>query len=219
MTIAQLKLFHAPATRSARVRWALHEVVGEAFVLERLDLAAGDQFAPAFAALNPNRSVPVLQVVRDDGSVQTLIESAAIVLFLADAYPAACLLPPEPASPQRADVLQMLQFGATSVDRLLWQLRLHEKLLPQPERDPGEVERARRRFQEHVEPQLAERLRQHPHICGTAFTAADLVMGHNVLWARSIGLCGERIFQRYLALLGRRPAFARAFDDIETVTP
>jgi glutathione S-transferase len=219
MTIAHLKLFHAPATRSARVRWALHEVVSEAFELERLDLGAGDQFAPAFASLNPNRSVPVLQVVRDDGSVQTLIESAGIVLFLAEAYPAACLLPTEPGSPQRADVLQMLQFGATSVDRLLWQIRLHEKLLPPAERDHGEAERSRRRFQEQVEPQLAERLRQGPHLCGSAFSAADLVMGHNVLWARSCGLCGERIFQRYLALLGRRPAFARAFDDINTVAP
>lgn len=214
MAITHLRLFHAPASRSARVRWALHEVVGEGFELVRLDLAKGDQFAPAFGALNPNRSVPVLQIVRDNGSTQTLIESTAIVLFLAEAFPAAGLLPPEPGSPERADVLQMLQFGATSVDRLLWQIHLHEKVLPPAERDPGEAERSRRRFHEQVEPQLAERLRQGPHLCGSAFSAADLVMGHNVLWARSCGLCGERIFQRYLALLGRRSAFACAFDDV-----
>ena len=36
--IRHLKLHHFPASRSARVKWALHEVVGDAFELERVPL-------------------------------------------------------------------------------------------------------------------------------------------------------------------------------------
>jgi hypothetical protein len=32
--ISHIKLFHYPATRSARVRWALHETVGDDFEIE-----------------------------------------------------------------------------------------------------------------------------------------------------------------------------------------
>ena len=38
--IRHLKLFHYPATRSARVKWILHEAVGEAFETVAIDLYA-----------------------------------------------------------------------------------------------------------------------------------------------------------------------------------
>ena len=52
-----------------------------------VDLLAGEQFEPAFTAINPNSAVPVL----DDGQFR-LTESSAILKYLADvvdspAYP------------------------------------------------------------------------------------------------------------------------------------
>lgn len=44
-----------------------------------IDLMAGEQYQPAFAAINPNNAVPVL----DDGSFR-LTESSAILKYLAD---------------------------------------------------------------------------------------------------------------------------------------
>jgi glutathione S-transferase len=44
-----------------------------------VDLMAGEQYQPAFAAINPNNAVPVLE----DGSFR-LVESSAILKYLAD---------------------------------------------------------------------------------------------------------------------------------------
>ncbi len=38
MRIDRLKLYHYPASRSARVKWALHEVVGDDFEVEKVAL-------------------------------------------------------------------------------------------------------------------------------------------------------------------------------------
>jgi glutathione S-transferase len=212
-TIARLTLHHFPATRSARVRWMLHEVVGDDFDLVGVDLYAGAQYRPDFMALNPNHAVPVLEIAWSDGTVQTMIESGAIVAFLADAYPEKALAPPAAANRERADYLQILQFGATWIDMMLWQIRIHEHVLPQAERDERTVARYRGKFQKEVEPQLAARLAAAPYICGERFTAADCVIGHDVTWARGYGMCQDEVFRSYLSRVSKRPAFAAAFAD------
>jgi glutathione S-transferase len=219
MKIRHLKLYHCPATRSARVKWVLHEAVGDAFEVERVELFQGAQYRPEFLLLNPNHAVPVLQVTWDTGATQTLIESAAMVAFVADAYPEQGLAPAPGASPQRADYLQMLHFGSTMADMMLWQVRIHEHLLAKADRDPRTVARYRAKFAEEVEPQWARRLAQAPWICGEWFTAADCVVGHNVRWARGYGLCRGDVFRRYLGALSERPAFARAFADAQETMP
>jgi glutathione S-transferase len=198
--IEHLKLFHSPATRSARVRWLLAELELPCELVP-VNLMAGEQYDPAFLALNPNHSVPVLQISRSDGSVQTLVDSGGILAFLADAYPEKGLLPPPGDSPARAEALQMLHFGAGWMDMMLWQIRLHGQLLPPEQSDP----------------RTAERLAVRAHIAGEAFSVADCVIGHNLLWARSSGLCTGRVFGLYLARLSRRPAFALAFEDAGSV--
>ena len=142
--IERLKLYHYPASRSARVKWMLHEVVGDAL-------------------------------------------EVAMVAFLADAYPEKGLAPLSGASPARIDYLQMLHFGSTWMDMMRWQVRIHEHVLPNSERDPRTIARYRRKFTNEVEPQLARRLDAAPYVCGDVFTAADCVVGHSVAWARATG--------------------------------
>jgi glutathione S-transferase len=219
MQIRQLKLYHYPATRSARVKWALHEVVGEAFEVETVGLYAGVQYGEEFLRLNPNHGVPVLEITWADGRVQMMLESAAIVAFLADAYPEKGLAPPPGASPERADYLQMLHFGGSWADMMLWQVRIHEHVLPLSERDPRTVARYRAKFTGEVEPQLARRLERTAFICGDAFTAADCVIGHCVTWARGYGMCRDELFRAYLSRLARRPAFVAAFADARQFQP
>ena len=219
MQISHLKLYHYPASRSARVKWMLHEVVGEAFEVEKIALYDGAQYEPGFVQMNPNHNVPVLAVTWDDGRTLHMIESAAMVAFLADAYPEKGLAPPPGASPERADYLQMLHFGGTWMDMMLWQVRAHEHVLPEAERDERTTARYRRKFAQEVEPQLARRLRAAAHVCGEAFTAADCVVGHTVLWARGYGLCRDEIFRGYLSRLSKRPAYAAAFSDLREFTP
>ncbi len=213
MIVIGLKLYHFPATRSARVKWMLHEVVGDGFEVEPVDLYGGAQYRSDFLSLNPSHNVPVLEICWSSGAHQLMIESAAIVAFLADTYPDKGLAPPPGASPERADYLQMLHFGSTGMDMMLWQVRVHEHLLPDAERDPRTIQRYRTKFTEEVEPQLAARLEHMPYVCGETFTAADCVIGHNVLWARSYGLCQAEVFRRYLSAISKREAFKSAFSD------
>jgi glutathione S-transferase len=87
------------------------------------------------------------------------------------------------------------------MDMTLWQIRLHETLLPATERDGRTATRYRARFREEIEPQRAARLIGTRHICGDAFTAADCVIGHNVRWAQHYGMCGDDVFRRYMDTL------------------
>lgn len=219
MQIQRMKLFHYPASRSARAKWMLHEVAGDEFDVERVDLYGAAQYSPEFLRLNPNHCVPVLEITWDTGDKQRVIESAAIVAFLADAFPDAGLGPPPAASPERADYLQMLHFGSTWMDMMLWQIRAHEHVLPEPQRDQRSIDRYRRKFRDEVEPQIATRLDQASYICGGSFTAADCVVGHSVFWARGYGMCRDEIFRSYISRLSRRPAFQSAFADAREFSP
>lgn len=82
-----MRLFHDPASTASRAVTLFAAEAGIALELVYVDLAHGEHHAMDFAALNPNRQVPVLD---DDGFVLT--ECAAILRYLADhagsaAYP------------------------------------------------------------------------------------------------------------------------------------
>ncbi|PZO51206.1 MAG: glutathione S-transferase family protein [Alphaproteobacteria bacterium] len=214
MNISRLELYHYPATRSARVKWVLHETVGDDFETIRVDLYGGDQYKPDFTALNPNHCVPLLKIEWADGGVTNMTESAAMVALFADAFPQAGLAPPAAdMSPARADYLRMMHFAASPMDMMLWQVRCHEHLLATADSDQRTIDRCRQKFADEVEPQLLARLDASAFICGDAFTAADILVGHNVSWARAYGLCQHDAFRGYLSRLAKRPAFLKAFAD------
>ena len=219
MKIRRIKLYHFPLSRSARVKWLLHELLDNDFDVEVVALYQGQQYDPRYLQRNPNHAVPVLDIIHGDGSVFTMIESGAMITLLADAYANKRLAPPaDTYSVARADYLQMLHFGASWMDMMLWQLRLHCDLLPEKERDPRTVDRFREKFAREVEPQLAARFEKQMFVCGELFTAADCVIGHNVRWARIYGLCADEAFSRYLETVSLRPAYRAAFADQDQFT-
>jgi len=87
-----LKLYDGTTSVCAiKVRLALFEK-SIAFESHNLDLRAGDQFDPAYLALNPNAVVPTLD---DDGTIVT--ESSVIMAYLEDRSAEAPSLLPEAA--------------------------------------------------------------------------------------------------------------------------
>lgn len=81
-----LTLYGAPRSRAALVRWYLQEK-GIACGDVTIDLAAGEQKASAFLAINPFGKVPALvddSVTLADGQPLALFESGAILLHLAE---------------------------------------------------------------------------------------------------------------------------------------
>lgn len=215
MSIKSLKLYHYPLTRSVRVKWMLHEVVGTAFETEHVAVIHGAMMTPEMLTKNPNHNLPMLDITWDDGSVQTMLESGAMVLWLAEAFPDKGLAPTPGANASRADYLQMMQFGASWMDSMLWQIRLHRDLLPDSFKQKSVVGMYKKKWTSEIEPQLMKRLSEHDFVCGDMFNAADCIAGYNVFWASSYGLCSDPVFKAYLDRLQTRPAFQLAFADAD----
>jgi maleylpyruvate isomerase len=82
------------SSASFRVRIALNlKGLPYEYVGVHLTRAGGEQFAPAFRALNPEVLIPVLD---DDGEVLT--QSLAIIEYLDETHPQPPLLPADPAA-------------------------------------------------------------------------------------------------------------------------
>ena len=218
MKFTRIKLYHFPASRSARVKWLLHELLDDGFDVERVALYDGVQFSAAYLQKNPNHNVPMLEFTLDNGEQHQMLESGAMVSLLADLFPEKGLAPaPEPFSLARVDYLQMLHFGTSHLDMMLWQIRIHTHMLGTAS-DARTIKRYQHKIQQEVEPQLLQRLQQADYICGAQFSAVDCVMGQNVLWAKAYGLCQQGAFTDYIGRLSQRPAFAKAYVDIGEFT-
>ena len=96
-------LYTAPLSGNGRKVHIFLEEVGAQYQLSRLDLLKGEQKSSEYLKLNPNGKVPTLV---DDGFV--LWESNAILLYLAEKFPQARLLPT--GAQDRARVFQWLLF-------------------------------------------------------------------------------------------------------------
>lgn len=210
--IEQATLYHYPLSRSVRVRMLLLEL-GIPHDLIRVDLLKGEGMSPKFLALNPNHAVPVLQLKYTDGQEQTLHESGAMILHLADLYPDAGLAPSVTDPIARGDYLQMIAFNASQIDTILWNIRLHQDLFPKPVRSPATVEFNKSKLQNEIIPQLEARLSQHDWICGDTFTAADCIMAQNVGWMRAYGIGHDGPVHDYAKRLQARPTWREAYAD------
>src|SRR5450432_3445744 len=103
-----MKLYFAPRTRASRPRWQLEEL-GIPYQLVKLDLSKQENQTPEFLAVSPLGELPVLV----DGDV-TLLEPAAICLYLADRFPEKQLAP-LPGSAARGAYLQWLLFAEATL--------------------------------------------------------------------------------------------------------
>lgn len=83
-----MKLYYTPGACSLGIHVMLEEI-GEPYEASAVDLRQGEQFKPAFTAVNPKSKVPTF--VKPDG--QVLTEYPAIAVWLASTFPAAKLLP------------------------------------------------------------------------------------------------------------------------------
>jgi glutathione S-transferase len=103
-----LTFYFAPGSSSMAPHIGLHEV-GAAFDAKPMAFKSGDLRKPEYLAINPEGKVPTLVI---DG--RPLTEVAAILYYLARAFPAADLLPrDDPAA--EAQVISWMSFIASSL--------------------------------------------------------------------------------------------------------
>jgi len=85
-----------------RVRIALN-LKGLSYETVSVNLAKGEQYQPAYDAINPQNVVPVLE---DQG--QRLYQSLAIIQYLEEVHPQPPLLPPDPVGRNRVRSLALI---------------------------------------------------------------------------------------------------------------
>ena len=214
MDIKKFKLYHYPLTRSSRVRWLMHEIFDDNFELEIVNIHNGQLHNKNFISINPFHSIPLLEIEKENGEIFHMIESGAIITFLADIYPEKKLSPhPIKDAIKRMDYLQMLHFCSTMMDMALWQIRMNTNILPESERSEIIIERYKKKITLEIEPLISSRLQKRQYLCGDDFYAVDCILGHNVMWARSYGLFNSSSIRSYLSRISKRPAFVMAFSD------
>jgi len=195
----QIVFYHNPRSRAAMAHWMLEEV-GAPYETVILDFDKGEHKTPKFLAINPMGKLPTI-VHR--GVVVT--ETAAIIAYLADAFPQAGLAPATD-DPLRGPYYRWLVFGASCFEPALL-----DKMLKRPEPEmKGAVGWG---SYDDVLGALKTALTPGPFLLGERFSAADVYIGSEIGWAMSFGgpgLKGEPVFDDYVARISERPAYQRA---------
>ncbi len=197
-----MKLYGSKNSRSIRVAWALEEV-GATYDYERIWMMKGQGQSPEFKAVNPAGKIPVLQ----DGAMN-LTESGAIILYIADKFPEARLLPTELAA--RGEAYRWFFYAITEVEPHLWAIAQHRFALPEDKRISALEPTSTWQLARALRP-IEKFLGQREFIAGDAFTVADIVTTHCLTWALSAKLEGPG--DACLAYIGRmkqRPAYQAA---------
>ena len=191
-----LTLHHAPKSRSSRIIWLLEEL-GAPYPIQLTTIKRGDGSGAADPHNpHPDKKVPAL--VHDDA---VITESAAVCLYLTDAYPAAGI-GPVIGDPLRGPYLTWLAYYAGVIEPVV--TLGFAGVLEHP--------MIHRTFagREAMDRRILEALARGPYILGDRFSAVDILVGSMGQWARSMLPAGELV-DGYLARLAERPALKRAF--------
>jgi glutathione S-transferase len=197
-----ITLYHAPQSRSVRPRWLLEEI-GTDFTVVKLDMSKQEHKSEAHLRIHPHGQVPALT---DDGL--TLIESAAICLYLADKFPAAKLAPAL-GTPERGRYYQWIVYAVATLETPVLQVFMNTIMLPEAERSAAQATAGREKFAE-VAKVIADGIGRGPYLLGDQFSAADVMIGSTLAWASFMGLLdGQPALATYVERLAQRPAYQR----------
>ena len=195
--MAALTLYHISPSRSSTVLWMLEEI-GEPYDLHVLSMKKGENREPAYLAVNPMGKVPAL---RHGDAIVT--EVAAVLCYLADAFPAAKLNVPI-GDPRRGPYLKWLFFSPGVLEPAITD-RAFKRV-----QDPPRTALGYGDFDTTMDV-IARAVTPGPFLLGNEFTAADLMIGSTLHWGTMFKLIPERKeFSDYCARCIDRPAFKRA---------
>ncbi len=200
-----LQLYNFPKTRGFRVTWMLEELEAD-YEFKLVPYGANGFASEDYLKINPAGKVPALR----DGDL-VLTESAAIVTYLGDKFPEKQLVPAA-GTAARAKYDQWCYFVLTELEQPLWTKGKHTFIFPPDKRVPAVIDTAQWEFQKALNI-LSKGLEGNKYILGDSFSAADILIGHTLTWARTAKQPVE--FQNvtdYAELILGREALQRARD-------
>ncbi|MBW6392103.1 glutathione S-transferase family protein [Billgrantia antri] len=181
----------------------LLEELGLPYRTHAVDITQGEQHEPDFLAVSPNNKIPA---IRDDDTGIALMESGAILFYLAEK--AERFLPKDPEKRYR------------TLEWLMWQMGGLGPFLGQAHHflhfNPGKAPYAEERF--HGEAQrlyhvMEARLADHAYLAGDEYTIADIACWPWVSryeWQR-IDLADYPNVKRWYLEIAKRPAVQRGY--------
>ena len=195
--------FHYNASPNPTKVALLLEELGLEYEAIPVDTRLGEQFDPAFTALNPNAKVPCLV----DGDA-VVFDSNAILLYLAEKTGRFL---PDATAQSRGEALSWLMFVATGIGPFSGQAVHFRHFAPE------QVPYAQKRYAFEAERHwqvLETRLADRPYILGDEYSIVDMAVWG---WLGRLSFilgdkeCMSRLpnLARLLADIDRRPAVAR----------
>jgi glutathione S-transferase len=152
----------------------------------QLTLRSGDHRKPEYKEVHPYQRVPALRY-----GDQTILESGAIVLFLADVF-ADKMNTPAVGTPERAMLYEWVLFSQSTLE-------------PEATRsfDPAQKDSAKAKIQELLEA-MATRFRG-PYVLGEKQSVLDVILYTELLWYQIIGLFPDGL-EPYAGFMQRQAA-------------
>lgn len=188
-----ITLYHAPQSRSSRIIWLLEEI-GVPYTIRPVSIFRPMTGEGAPDPANPHPAWRVPALVHGDALIA---ESAAIVLYLADAFPQARLAPAI-TDPRRGAYLTWIAWYASEMEPALF-AGLRNELAHSPQK---------RRDHEVVVRRLESALADAPYVMGETFSGADLLIGSALGFGRQ-AFPASAVLDAYVDRCKARPAASR----------
>lgn len=194
--MTSLTLYTNPMSRGRIARWMLEEI-GQPYETQILQYGP-EMSTPDYLAINPMAKVPA---VKHGETVIT--ENGAICAYLAETFPEAGLAP---TAEERGAFFRWLFFAAGPVDQAISNTSFSVDTS-----DPEVAGRFGYGSMDRVVATLSGLLSANDYVCGSRFTAADVMLGSAVSWGMMFKCIPEDpALRAYVDRVTDRPAFARA---------
>jgi glutathione S-transferase len=201
-----ITIHHSRNARSVRIIWLLEEL-GVPYALKPVEFKPAAMKSPDYLAMHPLGQVPALE----DGSI-TMFESGAMIEYLLERYGDGKLAPSIAQPEQRAEYLKWFHFGEASLAKWMNDIVRARYYMPESERVPEVLPLSRQHYREALT--VVDRaLDERAFICGSTFSAADIMVSYGVTMAKFIGELPSDLERlgAYLGRLKERPAYLRAW--------
>lgn len=210
-----IDLYYWPTPNGHKITLFLEEA-GLDYAIRPVNIGKGDQFAPDFLAFSPNNKMPAIvdHAPADGGAPQTVFESGAILLYLAEKT--GRFLDADPR--KRIEALEWLFWQMAGLGPMTGQYG-HFSVYA-PERIPYAIDRYTHEANRLLRV-LDTRLRGRDFLAGDGYSIADMAAYPwvGVYDKAPIDLAPYPEVRRWQAAIAARPATQRAYARAKEVNP
>jgi GST-like protein len=203
---------HTWTTPNGRKISIMLEELGIPYQVRAVNIGKNEQFTPEFLAISPNNKIPAIVDDETDDGPQSVFESGAILVYLAEKYGRFLA----GSGPARYSALEWLNWQMSGLGPMVGQYYFFENL--SAEKSPPAIQR----FTAEADRLLCvmeKRLAAVPYLAGQEYTIADMAaypwaLGASMLFKDVLAdsLAAKPALARWLKTIGERPAVQRGME-------